>query len=567
MHDLILLHAPSVYDFRRRATLWGPISDLVPSEPVFDMYPLGFGTLAAYLGQHGLSVRIVNLAARMVRDRMFNVEIALAEMDARAFGIDLHWLPHAHGALEIARLVKAYHPGRPVIFGGYSASYFYDELIRSPHVDYILRGDSTEAPLLDLMLCILEKGNPEVIPNLVWKRPSGEIRVNPQTYIPDSLDHLTLDYYPIVRSVVRDRNLSDYLPFNHWLDYPIMAAVTARGCRYNCVFCGGSDCASRQISGRTQPAFRSPELLAEDVRRLGALTRAPVFILGDLRQGGREYAARFFRAVQGFEGPVMTEFFYPAGRAYLEMFAAALPNFTVEFSPESHDPKVRSAMGKHYSNAAIEEMIAASLAAGARRFDLFYMIGLSQQTPASVLETVEESRRLLERFPDGRLVPFISPLAPFLDPGSLAYEQPEAHGYLRRAFTLEDHRRRLLEPTWKHILSYETRWMDRDTLAETTYEAGLRLNRVKRSFGLVDRVMAERTEARIRRARGLMAEIDVRLAEGDRQGLERWLLANKREIDRANASTVCDKSELDISVGPIPFKLLNLAGIGLGLTD
>ena len=51
--DLILLHAPTVYDFRRRATLWGPTSDLVPSEPVFDMYPVGFSTMAAYLEQAG----------------------------------------------------------------------------------------------------------------------------------------------------------------------------------------------------------------------------------------------------------------------------------------------------------------------------------------------------------------------------------------------------------------------------------------------------------------------------------------------------------------------------------
>ena len=567
MHDLILLHAPSVYDFRRRATLWGPISDLVPSEPVFDMYPLGFGTLAAYLGQHGLSVRIVNLAARMVRDPLFSVEIALAEMDAHAFGIDLHWLPHAHGALEIAGRVKTHHPDRPVIFGGYSATYFHEELIRSPHVDFILRGDSTEGPLLDLMLCLLERRVPNRIPNLTWKDAGGAIRVNPPGELPDSLDHLTLDYYSIVRSVVRDRSLSDYLPFNHWLDYPIMAAVTVRGCRFNCVFCGGSACAAQRVSGRTRPAFRSPDRLAEDVRRLGALTRAPVFILGDLRQAGMGYARSFFKAVQGFDGPVITELFRPADRAYLERFAAALPNFTVEFSPESHDPRIRAVMGKRYSNEAIEATIRAALGVGARRFDLFYMIGLSGQTPNSVLEMVSAARRLLGRFPDGRLVPFISPLAPFLDPGSLAYEHPDRYGYRRNAFTLADHRRRLLEPTWKHILSYETRWMDRSAIADVTYEAGFRLNRIKRDFGLVDLETAARTEDRIRRARELMAGIDAQIARGTEADLESWLLAHKHRIDRANASTVCDKSELTVRVGPIPFKLLKLAGIGLGLTD
>ena len=44
---LLLLHAPSVYDFRKRAILYGPVSDMVPSSTVFEMYPLGFTTMAA----------------------------------------------------------------------------------------------------------------------------------------------------------------------------------------------------------------------------------------------------------------------------------------------------------------------------------------------------------------------------------------------------------------------------------------------------------------------------------------------------------------------------------------
>ena len=34
-----------------------------------------------------------------------------------AFGIDLHWLPHCHGSIEVARVVKKLHPKTPVIFG------------------------------------------------------------------------------------------------------------------------------------------------------------------------------------------------------------------------------------------------------------------------------------------------------------------------------------------------------------------------------------------------------------------------------------------------------------------
>jgi len=277
-----------------------------------------------------------------------------------------------------------------------------------------------------------------------------------------------------------------------------------------------------------------------------------------------EYARRFFRAVQGFGGAVLVEFFYPVTRDYVEELASALPNFYVEFSPESHDPMVRKASGKGYSNEGIERTLAACLDAGAKRFDLFFMMGLSQQTPVSALATVDYCRTLLERFDDGRLIPFTSPLAPFLDPGSLAYEDPGRFGYIRHAHTLEDHRQLLLRPTWKHILSYETRWMDRRALADVTYEAGFRLNRLKREFGIISAEKAAETEARIGQARGLMGQIDALVTQLDKPDLERELLKLKPLIDKANTSTVCDKSELDVDVGVLPFKLVNLARLGLG---
>ena len=55
--DLVFLHAPSVYDFRKRAILYGPISDVVPSSPVFEMYPIGLTTMAEYLEGYGSRVR------------------------------------------------------------------------------------------------------------------------------------------------------------------------------------------------------------------------------------------------------------------------------------------------------------------------------------------------------------------------------------------------------------------------------------------------------------------------------------------------------------------------------
>jgi B12-binding domain/radical SAM domain protein len=562
---LILIHAPSVYDFRQRATLWGPIGDLVPSDTVFEMYPIGFTTMAEHLERHGHRVGIVNLAVRMLRDPKFDAEKLLASLDPLAFGLDLHWLPHAHGSLEVARLLKGFHPQTPVIMGGISASYYHEELITYPQVDYVLRGDSTEEPLRQLIEALdsgARAGDLGCIPNLTWKDVQGTPHVNPLTHVPADLDGILLDHSFVVKAVARERNLSNYLPFAKWTKYPITAALSCRGCTRNCAICGGSAFASKRILGRDQPAYRSPERLAEDLRRINRFSRGPIFVLGDIRQAGMDYARRFLRAIQGLDEQMIIEFFWPVERGFMEEVAAAIPNFVVELSPESHDPEVRRYSGKPFSDAAIEESVESILDVGCQRMDLFYMSGMPGQTPQSVLDTIEYCGHLLRRFDgDERLKLFISPLAPFLDPGSLAFEKAEQYGYRKLCHTLEDHRRALLAPSWKYVLSYETRWMSRAELVDCTYQAGLRLNQLKAEFGQVSPERAQLTEERIRRAIALMARIDRLVETTEPSQWERRLLPLRDEIEEVNRSTVCEKEELDLPVRGLPVKPLQALGV------
>ncbi|MBN1318330.1 MAG: TIGR04190 family B12-binding domain/radical SAM domain protein [Anaerolineales bacterium] len=557
--DVIFLHAPAVYDFRQRATLWGPISDLVPSTPVFEMYPIGLTTLAEYLERSGYRTRIINLAVRMLQSKLFDVEKLLAKLKKPLlFGIDLHWLPHAHGALEVAELVKKYHPDTPIVFGGFSASYYHDEIIQNyPQVDYVLRGDSTEEPLLQLVEAIASHRQPVDVPNLTWRDEAGEMQVNPSSYIPENLDHVLLNYRQVIKAVARYRDLASYIPFAKWMTYPITAALSCRGCTHNCTICGGSAFASKMITGRERPAFRKAEDLANDIRTIHRFNRGPIFVLGDIRQAGMDYARRFLREIHGYQGEVIIEFFTPAPRSFIEEVAAALPNFVMEVSLESHDPTVRELSGKPYSGRKMEETIQAALDVGCKRVDVFFMIGMPGQDYQSVMDTIDYCGELLrQQNGDNRLWPFISPLAPFLDPGSLAYEQPEKYGYIVRDHTLADHVEALLKPTWKHVLSYETRWMTRDEIARATYESGLRLNQLKVEYGLIAECEARQTEDRIKRAVGLMAQIDEMVVKTAPEMLGAELLKIKHEIDVANESTVCEKEELDIPVNGIPVRPL-----------
>jgi B12-binding domain/radical SAM domain protein len=577
--DLTFLHAPSVYDFRRESILYGPVSDMVPSTPVFEMYPIGFTTMAEYLERNGYQCRIVNLAVRMLEDVLYDVEETIRKMDSAIFGIDLHWLPHAHGSIEVAKIVKRLHPDRPVLFGGLSATYFHEELIQYPAVDFILRGDSTEYPLLEFVRYIHSGGATrpapnsiqarelEKIPNLVWKDNEGHAHVNPLTYSPDSLDGILLDYSRVVKSVVRDRDLASYIPFRAWMRYPITAALTVRGCSYNCTTCGGGCAMFRKYHNRQKPAFRNPVDLANDIRRIGAFSKGPVMVLGDIRQAGSEYADKFLESISGYRKPLYFELFDAWPRDFTRRLSQAIPNYVIEISMESHDEHVRRAFGRPYSNQSIEHTIEDALEFGCQRLDLFFMIGIKEQTYQSVMDTVEYSRNQLQKYSRNgihHVVPFISPMAPFLDPGSRAFEEPEKHGYRLFARTLEEHRRKLLEPSWKYVLNYETIWMNRDQIAAATYEAGRRMNEIKAEFGVISAEKAAATETRINLAVQLMAEIDELMKIEDIDTRKSRILELKYRVLNSNESTICDKRELETPMKGLKINVLGAARMVMG---
>jgi B12-binding domain/radical SAM domain protein len=532
--------------------MFGPIADGVPSTPLFEMYPIGFFSIVEHLERHGVEVRIINLAVRMLGSAGFDAEKMIRRLNPKAFGIDLHWLAHAQGSLEVAKLCKRYHPSIPVIFGGLSATYFYEELIRYPEVDFIIRGDSAEKPLLQLMQAIIHHAHATVstIPNLVWKDTSGGVHVNPLTNVPTELNEYSNNYLPVFKSALKYRDVRSLSPWkgwssHEWLDYPISPVITCRGCIHNCNFCGGSRNALALYCNRKRPAFRDPQLIAEDIIHITRYTRAPIFVIGDLLQSGKGYASTVLEGLKKvkIKNHLVFELFDAAPKEYFELMAESVKNFNFELSPDSHDERIRVIEGKRYTNAEIEQNIKWALDLGCNRFDLFFMIGLPFQTCESVMETVEWCGHLMEQF-GTRVVPFILPYSPFLDPGCPMYEDPEKFGYKILFNTFEDHRKALLSPSWKYALNYETKWMTRDEIVDCTYRAGLGLNKLKMECGLIDHTSFKRTEERIKLAIELTTVIDKIKEINDESAQRERLMHLKPVFDMMLNAVINEKVQM-----------------------
>ena len=159
---------------------------------------------------------------------------------------------------------------------------------------------------------------------------------------------------------------------------------------------------------------------------------------------------------------------------------------------------------------------------------------------------------------DQKLHPYISPLAPFLDPGSRAFEEPEKYGYRLFHRTLEEHRIALLARSWKHTLNYETKWISRDELVRLTYETAFELNRLKLQYGLLGRRAAMQIARRIRREKALMNRIDDVDTIADTQQRQARVHQLMLQFDAVGPSTICTKDEMNWPTGLIRFSPLRL---------
>ncbi len=493
MSDLVLLHAPSVYDFRRRMQHSGLLTATVGTSTQFEVQPVGFASIRNHLEKRGFETQEQNLALRMIVERDFDVERYIKSISAKLFGIDLHWMVHANGSLEIAKICKRYHPETPIVFGGLSASCFRKELLEEfTCVDYVIRGDS-EKPLSELLEYLSGKRNLSEVSNLCW-REGESFRENPHRFTIDDLDKV--DY----TSNIPDERADPASSKNQRVSRAIVPLI--RGCTFNCATCGGSSYAYSNLFRREKLAVRSPKVVIDDLLRIqrNCLLRRGehVFLVGDPRLGGEKYWRELFKGIENVvDLPFMIELFYPASRDFFEAAIRAMPRNIFQISPDSAVESIRMAQGRNYTNDALERTVNDCIELGGG-IEVFFMLGLPHETKETAKDTLNYLEKTTEQH--ARFVgsmrgerQFSAEVGPMilLDPGSRAFDAPEKFGYRLLLRTLKEHHDALGKPHWKDYINYETSGLNRSQLVELFLEASVRKVQIDEKFGVISAEVAD----------------------------------------------------------------------------
>ncbi|MFN2129467.1 MAG: B12-binding domain-containing radical SAM protein [Anaerolineae bacterium] len=407
----------------------------VPMGRPYGLIPLGVPALVNVLRDAGIDVQGIVLPLERQLQPSFDLRAWLAaHPGAYAILIDMHWYEHTYGAIDVARVCKEVLPEAWTILGGLSASAFSHEILEScPQVDCVIRGDA-ERPLLRLVQRVVRargdrrRVNVRSIPNLSW-RDGGEVVENPLTYCAstadlDRLDFVNIDFLAhadryhvheyIVTDLQRTRQARDISRYRgRWI-------CTARGCRYECSYCGGCRTAHQALAGRQGIVPRSPEAVVADLQRLEGQRVIQASLSYDIAELGEPYWRALFdgMAQAGVHIGLYNEFFQLPEPAFVDALAAHadLAHSCVALSPLSGAEAVRHLNGKRYSNAELFEVLEQLKRHGLSIF-CYFSLNLPGEDNATIEETIDLAARIYDLYPHDRLkiltsLHTIDPLSP-----------------------------------------------------------------------------------------------------------------------------------------------------------
>jgi len=386
----------------------------------YGLIPMGVPALVNVLRAHGIAVRGISFPMEHKLSREFDLRRWLrTQGQARVVLIDLHWYEHCYGAISAANVAKEALPNAWVVLGGLSASGFAREILeRFASVDFIVRGDA-EGPLPALVqrcLAAPASEQPDVtdIDNLSY-RAGGEVMENPIGYCAatedlDGLDYADLSFLDhsreyfvheyLVTDLPKARAALETDPFlGRWV-------ATARGCKYECSYCGGCKSAHRVLAGRDGIVPRSPEAVVDEIERLADAGVIQVSLSYDIAELGDDYWRTFFSLMRkrGIKIGLYNECFQMPSLRFVRSFArvADLEHSCLAFSPLSGSERVRRLNGKIFTNAELLNIL--DYLSMSDVFSLIYFsLNLPGENDETLTESIELAQQMCETYPASRL--------------------------------------------------------------------------------------------------------------------------------------------------------------------
>ncbi len=398
----------------------------------FIFIPMGVFAIADLLEREGFGVKIINYPLEQYLNPNWSLIDYIRTIDFKICGIDLHWIHNAHGAIEIARIVKEVKPNAKVILGGFSASYFHVQILKYyKSIDGIVRGEG-EIPLLKYVQNINQKQSLDSIPNFSYRNSSNHIKTNPLSYTAKTLDNLNFTNMSLLK------NAKKYFECSRKIMGISFNLPIGRGCPFNCPFCGGGQRALQRLAGRNEVLLRSPKKVIEDITHIVNTYKVPSIFFGHgTYPANLKYWKTLFGLIQKEKvdiGGDLEIWRLPFPKEMWRIFYKTFPRrfSSVGISPRTMSAKVHQRIAKicdptfKFPKNQIKDLIRnANLFR--RTLRIWLTVGFPFQTRLDVQKDFNFALKCMFKYGKTNSKPITIMNEPYhIFPGSPAYESPEA---------------------------------------------------------------------------------------------------------------------------------------------
>lgn len=374
---------------------------------------MGLLCLGSYLYKKDVPVKIIDCARQENWLRVLGKELPTTSYVG--FSVMTTQIP---SALQIAWQIKQKFPWIKLIWGGSHATFFPEESLKSPFVDFVVLNEGEEI-LFELIQNFEDVRHQDFskIKGLGWKKDDKIFINEPRALLP--MSEIPLPNW-------------DLMPEEILQKLELVPTHTSRGCPHRCAFCINAITKNRWRMREPEvvledlrviklmPVFRSKKLRFWDENFFVDLKRAENIIDGMIKQGLAMPWETTIRA-DYFSRPQMSDGFL----SKLKKAGCCL----LSFGAESGSPKILKKIDKDITREQILESARRCL-----KYDIIpqysFMVGLPGETKEDVLETVSLIDALVKL--DSR-VQILGPQAFRPYPGSTLYQECLASGWVAPA--------------------------------------------------------------------------------------------------------------------------------------
>ena len=452
--DVLFLHVPKFSNYYK------PFDEYM----FINFISMGLFALADITHSAGYKTEIVHLGIEWICDNDFSILDYIEKTSPKAVAVPIFWHPQTYDAVEVMRAIKKRFPHIFIFTGGFTASYFADEIIREvPAIDAIVRGHG-EASVLPLVKAAVENagGTDKLdlsnISNLLWKKTAagGELSIiaNSETFFasPEDLDKLNFTNIALLKNHETYRNSfrlnvayskrisrEENLKITPVRAYHIPLFI-GRGCPTECKLCAGRQKNQIKMNASGAVIMRSIEKVCDSIEEVKKYGFDQVIVCTDPFPDKPQYFIDLFRRIRerGIEIEMFFESWGLPAREFIDEFGKTFHgrNSAIAISAESGDETVRAKIrGYSFTNAELFETLD-YLEESRVGFLVFFTVGNPFETEDNLGETSRLISEIKEKY---NFVRWLTTYPVQIEPGSAIFEEPERYGVEKMLYTFKDY--------------------------------------------------------------------------------------------------------------------------------